>query len=72
MLPNTWGLSDTHGNVREWVENQSTKADTGAPERVHRGGNWANPASSCAVGNRPRYDPAYRSQAIGLRVARVP
>jgi formylglycine-generating enzyme required for sulfatase activity len=70
--PNAFGLYDMHGNVREWNEEMLTKAATGAPERVNRGGHWINAAGSCAVSHLSRNGPAYRSDNYGLRVARVP
>ena len=70
--PNAFGLYDMHGNVREWNEEMVTNATTGAPERVHRGGHWRDPAGACAVSYRYRAGPAYRSSLNGLRLARVP
>src|SRR4051794_5943654 len=49
-----------------------TKADTGDPKRVARGGPWYSPAADCAVGNRARTVPGIRLNPNGLRVARVP
>jgi formylglycine-generating enzyme required for sulfatase activity len=69
---NGFGLYDVHGNVREWNEEMLTNAETGAPERVHRGGSWLNPAGYCAVSHRYRHTPASRHAALGVRVARVP
>ena len=69
---NAFGLYDIHGNVREWTEEMLTKTDTGAPERVNRGGNWNNSAGPCAVTHRYRYGPAFRNNYLGLRLARVP
>jgi formylglycine-generating enzyme required for sulfatase activity len=61
-----------HGNVAEWNEEMLTKAETGAPEQVARGGYWPYPAGYGAVNYRIRTAPAYRYNAHGLRVARVP
>jgi formylglycine-generating enzyme required for sulfatase activity len=49
-----------------------TKADTGASERVSRGGYWYYPAGNCAVSYRSRITPANRYSNIGLRLAQVP
>jgi formylglycine-generating enzyme required for sulfatase activity len=69
LKPSAFGLYDMHGNVREWNENVTFKSDTGAPERVHRGGNWHdNPAAHCAVGYLYRSRPATRSYSVGLRL----
>ena len=71
--PNAFGLYDMHGNVREWNEEMLMNATTGAPERVSRGGNWSNPASTSAVSHRVRQGPAARTmQQRGLRLAGVP
>ena len=71
--PNAFGLYDMHGNVREWNEEMLTNADTGAPERVSRGGDWINTAGNCAVSHRLRIGPASRFNILhGLRLARVP
>ena len=71
---NAFGLYDMHGNVHEWNEEMLTNAETGAPERVIRGGSWRGPAGECALNHRFRRGPAYRfdfSSLLGLRVARV-
>jgi len=57
--------------VREWNEEILKKADTGASERVSRGGNWHDIAGICAVSPRYRSTPATRNYIIGLRVARA-
>jgi hypothetical protein len=72
LKPNGFGLYDIHGNVREWNEEMLKNATTGASERLTRGGAWNLTAAYCAVSNRTRYVPAYRTTNIGLRLAKVP
>ncbi|MCE9533347.1 MAG: formylglycine-generating enzyme family protein, partial [Planctomycetes bacterium] len=69
--PNGFGLFDMHGNVVEWIGEMLSNATSGAPERVHRGGHWNDPAGFCAVSPRSRFGPAYRSSSRGLRIARA-
>jgi hypothetical protein len=59
--------------VREWNEDTVTNVDTGAPERVSRGGSWSYPASNFMVSSRFRHGPAHRNNNyFGLRLARLP
>ena len=85
-LCNAWGLFDMHGNVREWcgdryaayseealAENPlSLSRPEGGSRRVDRGGGWINSARNCRSSDRYRFNPAFRSNSLGFRVAQVP
>jgi len=78
--PNTWGLHDMLGNVREWCSDRfwgydlSTVTDpTGPPSgslRVHRGGDWDGLARRCRVAYRYIGYPGFSLSYIGFRIAR--
>lgn len=80
---NAFGLYDTIGNVSEWVqdcyEGEYKKAirngsafETGKCEkRVLRGGSWSFPPADARAANRHRYEPGYRNDNLGFRVART-
>jgi len=77
--PNTWGLYDMHGNVREWCSDwfgdypTATVSDpTGAPagsDRVLRGGSWRSGAGNCRSAGRSRGAPVNRYYFLGFRLA---
>jgi formylglycine-generating enzyme required for sulfatase activity/rhodanese-related sulfurtransferase len=79
---NGYGLHNTAGNVREWVEDCYHKNYSGAPrdgsawtergckERVARGGAYNKPGESMRSSARSNFKPDIRLPYIGFRVAR--
>lgn len=82
LQANRLGLSDMSGNVWEWCWDkfgldyykkspaQNPRGPKGGISRVLRGGSWDNSASYCRTTTRHGLIPAYRSNAIGFRLAR--
>jgi formylglycine-generating enzyme required for sulfatase activity len=81
--PNPFGLHDTTGNVREWVEDCHREGYTGAPtdgsvrahsgaceKRVVRGGAWVDGASTVRSAYRYAEAEDFRNYQVGFRVAR--
>ena len=81
--PNTFGLYDMHGNVREWVEDDWHDNYSAAPannnawidtprggRRVLRGGVWRNGARYCRSACRNFWEPDNRNNFVGFRLAR--
>jgi formylglycine-generating enzyme required for sulfatase activity/uncharacterized caspase-like protein len=81
--PNAFGLYDMLGNVWEWVEDCYNAGIDGVPSdgnarttgdcgrRVLRGGTWRNLPSDARSGNRNDFNPTFRSNTFGFRVART-
>ena len=78
--PNPWGLFDISGNVQEWTwdrylpypkegEEQDDTLILSA-HRTVRGCGWRNGMGACRLAVREGYTPVYRSDNIGLRLAR--
>jgi eukaryotic-like serine/threonine-protein kinase len=82
FLPNGFGLSQMHGNVREWCSDIYHESYNGAPKdgssweiatkenyRVQRGGSWFDLAVFCRSANRIRILAGNSYSYIGFRVA---
>ena len=73
-LPNAWGLYDMHGNVAEWTSSVSRSnygvalMDSGADQRVVRGGSWHDRPYRATSSARETYYPWQRVFDVGFRV----
>jgi formylglycine-generating enzyme required for sulfatase activity len=83
LKPNGLGLFDVHGNVGEWCADwydakyygaspvDDPTGPTGGSFRVGRGGGWDRGASDCRASFRFGYDPGFRFDNLGFRLART-
>ncbi len=78
---NRWGLHDMQGSVAEWVQDCWARYDGAVREakaveftrckgRVLRGGSWFNDARWLRAAARNYFEPTFRHDTIGLRLAR--
>ncbi len=80
LLANPFGLYDTHGNVREWVQDVYKRKLPGGINplqdkgngRVVRGGSWKDLAHTLRSASRDTFSPANKSNDVGFRLVRVP
>ncbi len=68
---NGLGIFDMHRNVWEWCDDTMELAD-GKIQRVQMGGSWNHIRSRSAAANIESERPSHRSNALGVRLARVP
>ncbi len=75
-LANPFGLSDMHGNVWEWCQDQYADKLTGGTDpvvtsggsyRVYRGGSWDSAPAYCRSASRDWCSPDYRGYDLGFR-----
>ena len=82
FIANSFGLTDTLGNVFEWVQdcwrddydgaptNGSAVSDGDCTQREARGGSWFTPPAFVRAAYRNRFDADYHGNALGFRVVR--
>jgi formylglycine-generating enzyme required for sulfatase activity len=81
-VANAFGLCDMHGNVWEWCADHWHENYRGAPtdgsawlsenegaRRLLRGGSWSYIPRICRSADRVRYNPDYRDNSCGFRIA---
>jgi len=83
-VPNTWGLYDVHGNVREWVLDgyndrhpggkhlDFSLKESGDRGRTIKGGGWEDFAHRCRVASRDPFKANTGSSSIGFRIVLAP
>lgn len=79
LRPNSFGLYDIYGNVREWCQDTYSPWGTSpakepessyqSKERTHRGGSWDSCEECCKSGTRSKASPNSKSKDIGFRIA---
>jgi formylglycine-generating enzyme required for sulfatase activity len=69
--PNTLGLYDMHGNVRQWCVAESGDEGSDAVSPAIRGGSWHGTAENCRAAFRSDAAPTGRADDRGFRLVRV-
>jgi formylglycine-generating enzyme required for sulfatase activity len=81
--PNSWGLYDVYGNVREWCQDRQHDNYNGAPSdgsaresgsssfRVLRGGSWYDLSGTCRSVARDWNYPDAQLRGLGFRVVKT-
>ncbi|MFM7149779.1 MAG: formylglycine-generating enzyme family protein, partial [Gemmataceae bacterium] len=81
--PNSWGLYDMHGYIWEWCEDAwqsdlkdipadgKARLDAKNPDRVMRGGSWADPADQARSAFRGKAARDSRNDRIGFRCVKA-
>ena len=79
--PNSLGLKDMSGNVREWCwdwydsdyygksPSQNPRGPSTGSNRVYRGGSWFNNPRDCRTANRRNWRPTGSNKRVGFRLA---
>lgn len=80
MNPNSLGIYDMSGNVKEWCNDfyagytSNAQTDPVGPDsgyaRVARGGGWDDDAEECRVANRSMFNQEVSHRSLGFRVVR--
>ena len=82
LRPSSCGMFDMHGNLFEWTHDWFSgykernvldpMVSEGGISRVLRGGTWGGTAANCRAAHRFTFDPTFRSNINGFRIAMSP
>ena len=81
LAPNSFGLYDMKGNVKEWVldvfapypggAQKDWVNDSGGFNHILRGGSWKSPSDHCRINTRSKPRSGYQGNDAGFRIALV-